>query len=114
MIVSEQRRPDIQPPHDQDWEAEVAALRLKVAAIESLWYAQQASANDVQLNLTVNINTAGENDLTKLPGIGPALAKRIIRYRNDTGKFSSVEELVNVKGIGSKKLEMVRPYLSLD
>lgn len=62
---------------------------------------------------TVNINTAGSDELQRLPGIGPAMAQRILDYRNEQGRFQSVEELVEVRGIGSKTLEKMRPFVSL-
>lgn len=55
----------------------------------------------------VNINTAGIYELASLPGIGEALAQRIVDYRNEHGSFSAPEELLNVSGIGSSKLESI-------
>lgn len=55
----------------------------------------------------VNINTATSEQLQTLPGIGPVLAKRIIAYRREHGPFGSVAELINVSGIGEKKLESI-------
>ena len=61
----------------------------------------------------VNLNTAGSDELVGLPGIGPAMAGRIIAYRNQHGKFISVDDLSNVRGIGKKKLERLRPYCTV-
>ncbi len=58
----------------------------------------------------ININTADARTLEDLPGVGPALAERIIRYREQNGPFSTVEELTNVSGIGEKTLEGLRDY----
>ena len=52
----------------------------------------------------ININTADAATLQSLPGIGEILAQRIIAYRNENGPFTSVYDLQNVEGIGSKKL----------
>ena len=55
--------------------------------------------------ILVNINTAGIGELVKLPSIGPVTAGQILRYRTDFGRFNTIEELKNVKGIGSKTLD---------
>lgn len=53
----------------------------------------------------VNINTADARQLEALPGVGPAIAERIIRYREENGPFGMVEDLINVSGIGEKTLQ---------
>ena len=55
----------------------------------------------------ININTATEQELESLKGIGPATAKNIIRYREEYGGFSSIEEIKNVKRIGDKIFEKI-------
>lgn len=55
----------------------------------------------------VNINTANQSDLESLSGIGPATAIKILEYRKAHGKFSSLEDLKNIPGIGDKKVEAI-------
>jgi competence protein ComEA len=61
----------------------------------------------------VNINTAGPEELATLPGIGPALAARIIQYRTASGPFLSPRDLICVSGIGEAKLEAVLPLVTV-
>jgi comEA protein len=62
---------------------------------------------------SININTATRSQLKQLPGIGEKFADRIIHYRTERGRFHSVQELMNVSGIGTKKLERLRPYITV-
>ncbi len=62
---------------------------------------------------TVNVNLADEDELEKLPGIGPVLATRIIEYRKKNGPFSSIEDLLKVPGIGEKKLQDLKVLITL-
>lgn len=62
---------------------------------------------------TVNVNTAGEAELERLPGVGPATAARIIAHRKENGPFRSVDDLLAVSGIGPKKLAAMRPFVKL-
>ena len=61
----------------------------------------------------VNINTATQTELESLPGIGPSLALKIINYRKENGKFSSIEEIKNVSGIGESKFEKLKKYVNI-
>ena len=61
----------------------------------------------------LDINLASVEDLTTLPGIGPALAQRIVDYRGQNGRFSSVEELRNISGIGEKRLSAILEYITV-
>lgn len=62
----------------------------------------------------VILNLATEDDLRKLPGIGPKKAEAIIALRTKLGKFKRAEDLLRVKGIGRKKLAKLRPRLLID
>jgi len=61
----------------------------------------------------VSLNSATSQELETLPGIGPATATKILDYRQSHGGFRSVEELIEVKGIGPKKMEKLRPWVRL-
>lgn len=61
----------------------------------------------------VNINTADQAGLETLPGIGPALAQRIIEHREANGPFKSVDDLLNVSGIGEATLANLEPYVTV-
>ena len=61
----------------------------------------------------VNINTATKDELVALPGIGPAKAQAIIDLRKLNGPFRTVDDLKGVKGIGAKRLETLRPELTV-
>ncbi|HET7106544.1 MAG TPA: helix-hairpin-helix domain-containing protein [Candidatus Acidoferrum sp.] len=61
----------------------------------------------------VNINTANSADLQQVPGIGPATAQKILDTRKSYGTFKSVDDLLAIKGIGPKKLEKMRKYLTV-
>lgn len=63
---------------------------------------------------TININTAGVADLMRLPGIGESTANKIISYRTSSGGFMAIEEIMNVSGIGEKKFESMKQYLSIN
>ncbi|MTI81503.1 MAG: ComEA family DNA-binding protein [Firmicutes bacterium] len=60
----------------------------------------------------MNINSANEAELSTLPGIGPALSKRIIEYRTNYGSFKAIEEIKSVSGIGDKKYDDIKSLIS--
>jgi len=62
----------------------------------------------------IRINRASLEELERIPGIGPALGKRILDYRIQHGGFRSAAELMKVKGIGRKKFEQISPFLAMD
>ena len=67
-------------------------------------------------NLTgvVNVNSATAEELALLPGVGPAKAQAILEHRKAHGAFKRIEDLSEVKGIGDKALERMRPHITLD
>jgi len=61
----------------------------------------------------VNINTATPEELASLQGIGPAKAKAIVDYRKAKGDFKTIDDIKNVKGIGDKMFEKLKPQLAV-
>ena len=62
----------------------------------------------------ININTASKDQLTQLKGVGPVIADRIIEYRDKNGKFKTVEELTEVKGIGDGTLMVIKEFIVVE
>jgi comEA protein len=61
----------------------------------------------------VDLNRATSADLQRLPGIGPRLAERILEYRQKSGGFKKIEELMNVRGIGEKNFLKLKPLITV-
>lgn len=71
------------------------------------------SKKELQLTGAINVNSANQTELQKLPGIGPKLSQRILDERAKAS-FKSVEDLRRVSGIGPKTLEKLRPYVTIE
>ncbi|MCF6159112.1 MAG: helix-hairpin-helix domain-containing protein [wastewater metagenome] len=67
-----------------------------------------------KLEGTVNINTAAKGQIALLPGIGPKIAEEIVNYRAHNGDFKTIEDMKKVKGIGGKKLEKIKNYITME
>ena len=61
----------------------------------------------------LNINTASAQELMELPGIGEVIANRIIAHRQKFGPFSSVDDLLLIKGIGEARLNKIKDYITI-
>ncbi|MDO5448910.1 MAG: helix-hairpin-helix domain-containing protein [Clostridia bacterium] len=72
-----------------------------------------AAPDVVAASTKVNINTASAEELMSLSGIGPTKAQAIVDYRTSIGAFSSVDELINVSGIGEKTLAKIRDEITV-
>ena len=72
-----------------------------------------SSTTSSEAEAVVNINTADETLLDTIPEVGPATAQAIIEYRTQIGSFTSVEQLIEVTGIGPATLEAMRPFVSV-
>lgn len=83
-------------------------------------HSQKLSAADFGIGrfqeraLKVNINTATDQELMLLKGVGPVTAARIIEYRDKNGPFTAADELKNIAGMGPKKLEAIKEYITVE
>jgi competence protein ComEA len=62
---------------------------------------------------SIDLNKATAEDLQKLPGVGPSTAQKILAFRAQAGRFTSIEQMMDVKGIGPAKFAKMRPYLRI-
>lgn len=62
----------------------------------------------------ININTASKVELMKLPGVGEATAKKIIKYRQKHGGFKTIDEIMKIKGIAQKKFEKLKKHIKVE
>lgn len=87
---------------------------------ENIEYISTESGNNVIINdnieggkSMVNINTATQTELEQLSGIGPSTALKIINYREENGKFKSIEDIKNVPGIGDSKFSSIKDMIEV-
>jgi len=86
-------------------------LALVLAALVSA-SALEAAAKPAP-SAKVNINTASVEQLATLPGVGEKLAARVVEYRQKSGGFKSIQELMNVRGIGEKNFQKIESHLTV-
>ncbi len=92
-------------------------LVLAIAALSAPPFLPSTAFDTAQTNATdenfgkININTALQEELATLPGIGETLAERIVAYREENGSFKDTKELLNVSGIGEAKWEAIRDLI---
>lgn len=67
----------------------------------------------IGISFPISINEAEKEEFMALPGIGEVLAERILDYRRENGAFSSPEDLLNVEGIGKKRLEEILEFITI-
>ena len=95
----------------------IAALFIKNSAVKQIEFYEDTVLRSntfpeqTQGEFRVNINTADLTELTLLPGIGESRARDIIAYRNEYGKFTKPEDLLQIRGIGEATIEKLMPYI---
>lgn len=72
-----------------------------------------SSDNVTKKSSKININTATQTDLETLPGIGPSTAVKIINYRKENGKFTCIDDIKNVSGIGDSKFLKIKEHITV-
>ena len=96
-----------------------ASTQFDYSVSDSLFHAgshslmHDSSAAGKALNAKINLNTATKTELMDLPGIGEAMAERIMLYRDERGTIKNIDELKKVKGIGEKKFEKLKPHIEV-
>ena len=90
----------------------IAAFAALIAAMP-LPAAAQDKPGQAQAAASLNLNTATQADLEKLPGVGASTARQIIEYRQKNNGFKKVEELMNIKGIGEKSFLKLKPLVTV-
>ena len=74
---------------------------------------ETAKMEEKTVSFPIDLNRAGKEELMALPGIGDVLAQRILDYRAEHGPFRTVEELMNVEGIGKKRMEEMLELITI-
>jgi competence protein ComEA len=88
--------------------------RIVCACLVAVLFATVCGELSAQATKKVDLNLADVAELDSLPGIGPAIAERILEYREENGPFQRIEELMNVRGIGEKKFLQIKDRVTVN
>jgi len=105
----------LNPEIDPDDSLLVSNLEIKKKVLElkdSLFYSKKETINLVEKS--ININSAGIEELVMLPGIGEKTAEKILLLRKERGKFRKLDEIMDVKGIGEIKFNKIKKFLYIE
>ena len=84
-----------------------------IAGLALLGLCAVARAEKLPPAKPIDLNLANAKELQELPGVGPVTAQRIIDMRQKSGRFKRVEDLLAIRGISQKKLDALRPYVTI-
>lgn len=90
------------------------AACLALAVLHAAIPAVTAAPAPEALDGVINLNTATEDQLVLLPRVGETVARRIIAFRDEHGPFQRAEDLMNVRGIGEKVFDRLKPHLAVE
>jgi competence ComEA-like helix-hairpin-helix protein len=93
--------------------AKRSAVGALISMLIALVFCVMASAEKHLPSKPIDLNAANVKELQQLPGIGPVTAQRIIDLREKSGRFRRVEDLLAVRGVSPKKLDAIRPYITV-
>lgn len=81
---------------------------------EELLESETGGTQEILVEKSIDLNHAGKEELEKLPGIGPVLAERILKYRGEYGDFQEIEEVMKVSGIGEKIFGKIQDFIFVE
>jgi competence protein ComEA len=95
------------------WAGTLACALMFVAGQGRVHAAGQDGKAAAPAPAPLNLNVATAADLEKLPGVGAAMATRILEYRQKSGGFKKIEELMNIQGIGERNFLRLKPLVTV-
>ncbi|RLE17406.1 MAG: hypothetical protein DRJ65_22830 [Acidobacteria bacterium] len=114
MQTKSSQQPSPRHNNQKTKQGDIMKKLIPIIVLALLAVTSGAIAADAIPSGVVNVNTASADELQYLPRVGPALAGRILEFREANGPFEAVEELVAVRGIGETSLENLKPFVAVN